>query len=93
MTIKNEWNQIKQFIKEVVLELNTDSSRIGVMQYGGRREPKMEIDLWERTGTADLMYRIDNMRQIGRTRRMTGEALAMATNKVMYRLSNIGTLG
>ena len=37
----------------------------------------MEVDLWESADTADLMYRIDNMRQFGRTKRMTGEALAI----------------
>ena len=81
---KNEWNQVKQFVKELALELKSaDNFRIGVMQYGGRRKPEMKVDLWERTDTTDLMYRIDNMRQFGRTKRMTGEALAMATNKVL----------
>jgi hypothetical protein len=82
VTRKNEWNHIKQFMKEVVSELDSDNFRIGVMQYGGRREPRMEVDLWERTGTADLMYRIDNMRQISGAERMIGESMAIATSKV-----------
>ena len=42
----------------------------------------MEVDLWEGTSTADLMYQIDNIRQIGGVERITGKSLAIASNKV-----------
>jgi hypothetical protein len=82
VTRKKEWKQTKHFIKEVVSELNGDNFRVGVMQYGGRREPRMEVDLWEGTSTADLMYQIDNIRPIGGVERITGKSLAIASNKV-----------
>ena len=83
MTRKKEWKQIKHFVKEVVSELNGDNSRVGVMQYGGRREPKMEVDLSARTSAADLIYHIDNIRQIGGVERITGKSLHVASNKVI----------
>ncbi|CAB4020613.1 Hypothetical predicted protein [Paramuricea clavata] len=88
VTRKKEWKQIKHFVKEVVSELNGDNSRVGVMQYGGRRKPKMEVDLSARTSTADLIYRIGNIRQIGGVKRMTGKSLAIARNK-FYKLNSL----
>lgn len=82
MTRSKEWRQTKHFIKEVLSEFDGDNFRVGMMQYGGRRKPRIEVDLWENVGIADLMFHIDNMRQIGGTERMTGKALAFAGNKV-----------
>ena len=80
---KKEWNQIKDFIKEIVSELNhDDNNRIGIMQYGGKRGPRMEVDFWERTDTSNLITKIHNIRQIGGRERKTGESLVIAGNKV-----------
>lgn len=79
---RKEWNQIKDFVKEIVSELNDDNNRIGIMQYGGRRGPRMEVDFQERADTSDLITKIHNIRQIGGMERKTGESLVIAGNKV-----------
>lgn len=79
---RKEWNQIKDFVKGIVSEVNDDNNRIGIMQYGGRMKPRMEVDFWERTDTTNLITQIDDIKQIGGRERKTGEALVPAGNKV-----------
>ena len=54
------------------------------MIYGGRREPKMEVDLWEGDNTAHVLSKIDNIRQVRGRERNTGESLSIAAAKVSY---------
>ena len=79
---RKEWNQIKDFVKGIVSEVNDDNNRIGIMQYGGRMKPRMEVDFWERTDTTNLITQIDDIKQISGRERKTGEALVTAGNKV-----------
>ena len=83
-TRKREWNQVKHFVKEIVSELNDDKFRIGIMIYGGRREPRVEVDLWVGDNTAHVLSKIDNIRQVRGRERNTGESLTIAAAKVSY---------
>lgn len=79
VTSGREFKQLKHFLKEVISELKGDKFNIGVMQYGRRNEPEMEIDFWEGD---DLAYQIDKIKQMGGEKRYTGATLAVASNKV-----------
>lgn len=66
----------------MISEVDGDRFRIGIMQYGGYGKPKMEVELWEGTDATNLKRQIDAMRQVGGVKRMIGESLAVAGNKV-----------
>ena len=87
---KNEhFEEIKGFIGKVISGLDEDKFKIGVMQFGGRSEPTMEVHFSSNTTILTLMSALKTIKQHnGRERRM-GEALEMASRKVSTRSTRL----
>ena len=74
--------RIKNFIKQIVLELKNDKFKIGVMQFGGKREPTMDINFSDSADKDEFSFYVDSLRQRHGWQRYTGKALAAASQKV-----------
>ena len=80
--VDQEFELLKKYLKNVMLRLKNENFVIGVMQFGGKQDPKMEVKFTSATDMSLLISRVDAIRQVKGSERYIGDALEIASNEV-----------